>query len=416
MEKFNDRFIKLKKLKKFTDCAFKVENQIINCHKLILSAASPVFEAMFYGNFDINNSIGITDITYKSFDLFIEYLYTGNLKLNEFDEIESLLGVASCAQKYMIDDLRKKCVSRLRQLLSRENVFKFFTKAFECQLEDLIVPCLYFFVDTLESNISLCNVIINRNTNELSADCFEFLVKNLLDYFGERHEGVLVLIKAWTLHPAIKTLEGDEVANKLNLDNLLTEKIVQMKAAFFDVSSKIPKSFHRIYYKPVRPFIVERSQNYFDTNISFRKFVIVKNFMINSRLIPEQYDVCDMNNQTYEENIEVEIFEKSTNQIIFKNHQIIENVAFNGSFQVKISDRMVLFPYLNYVVRFKWCENEAIGFEYPRCIFSQFEKADRTTNSSSSDNKQSSVVQFHDYNFNLPLGSIVQGIFYDIIN
>lgn len=364
---------------------------------------------MFYGKFDITNSILITDITFNSFQLFVEYLYTGNLKLNDSDEIESLLELACCGQKYIISDLRMKCASRLREMLNRENVFTVFSKAFEYHLEDFLMACLYFFVDAMESSVSLCNVIINRNSSELSSPgCFEFLAKNLLDYLGDRQE-VLMLIKAWSLHQTIKA--SHEEVSQLNLDSLLTDKLIQMKAAFFDASSKVSKSFHRIYYKPVRPFIIEKSQNYYDVNISFKKFVIVNHFMLNSRLIPEQYDFCDFNNQSYAEKIEVNIFEKSSNQIVFSSNNVIENVSFNASFKVKISDKMILFPYHNYVVRFKWNGDEAIGFEYPRAIFSLVEKSDRCNK-----NQQSGVVQFHEYNFNFPFGSIVQGVFYDIVD
>lgn len=377
---------------------------------MIFAAASPVFEAMFYGKFDITNSILITDITYNSFQLFVEYLYTGNLKLNESEEIESLLELACCGQKYIINDLRMKCVSRLREVLNRENVFTVFSKAFEYHLEDFLMACLYFFVDAMESSVSLCNVIINRNSNELSSPgCFEFLAKNLLDYLGDRQE-VLTLIKAWSLHQTKKTSLDEEVVTKLNLDSLLTDKLIQMKAAFFDASSKVPKSFHRIYYKPVRPFIIERGQNYYDVNISFKKFVIVNHFTLNSRLIPEQYDFCDVNNQSYVEKIEVNIFEKSSNQIVFSSDNVIDNVSFNASFKVKISDRMILFPHHTYVVRFKWNDDQA-GFEYPRAIFSLVEKSDRCNK-----NQQSGVVQFHENNINFPFGSIVQGVFYEIVD
>lgn len=371
---------------------------------------------MFYGCFEITNSILITDVTFDSFVLFVDYLYTGELRLKEFEEIESLIEIAHCAQKYLIDDLRKKCVEKLSKILSRENLFKIFAKSYEIQLEDFIMSCMYFFVDTVEGGLSLCNVMLSNNSDWLqSPGCFEFLVKNLLDYFGER-EDVLVLIKAWSIYntnhvlPLISSGSLDTITDKLNFDSHLALKINQLQAAFFDVPSaaRISKSFHRIYYKPIRPLIIEKNQLSFDVNISFKRFVIINHLMINSRLIPEQFDICDMSNQTYVENLETEIIDKSTNQSIYKDHQVVENVGFNASFKIKFNNRMVLFPYHNYIFRFKW-NDEAIGFEYPRAIYSLLEKGDKKF--------PHGVVQFYEHNstYCLPFGSIVQGIFYDVI-
>lgn len=371
---------------------------------------------MFYGCFDMKNSILITDISFDNFELFVNYIYTGELKLKELEKIESLIEIAHCAQKYLIDDLRKRCVEKLTEIMNRENLFKIFSKSYEIQVEDFIMSCMYFFVDTIDGGMSLCNVILSKNSDWLqTTGCFEFLIKNLLDYFGER-EDILILIKSWTIYnsnhvlPLIKCGSLDVITSKLNFDPRLTKKINQLQAVFFDVpsSARIPKSFHRIYYKPIRPLIIEKNQLSFDVNVSFKKFVIINELMINSRLIPEQFDICDMSNQTYVENIEIEILDKCTNQSIYKDHQSIENVCFNASFRIKLNNRMVLFPYQNYILRFKW-NDEAIGFEYPRAIYSLLEKGDKTF--------PHGVVQFYEHNntYCLPFGSIVQGIYYDVI-
>lgn len=391
-----------------------------------MAASSPVFEAMFYGNFshDMTNSVLITDTSYETFELFMDYIYTGELKLKTNDEIDSLVSVSYCAQKYLVDELRKLCVKKLGELLNRNNIFHFLAKSFEYHLEDFLVSCLYFFVDFIEAGTSFCNTILNANEDiHLSSQCFEFLAKNLLDYFGER-DNILCLIKAWT----IKACHDDNLSacdeslavntKLLNLDNALCMKILQLKAGFVDLPSssneRIAKSFHRVYYKPVRPFIVEKDQYTFDVNISFKRFISIKSLTVNSRLIPEHFDICDINNQTYTENLDVEIFEKSSNKSIYKQHHIIENVGYNESFRLKFNDRMILFPYHAYVIKFTWNDEVANGYEYPRAIFSLLEKEGKVD---SGGNPQS-VVQFHEYNYcyNLPVGSIVQGIFYDVIS
>lgn len=384
---------------------------------------------MFYGQFAesseyvLDESVKITDVTFETLEKFVEYIYTGDLNLSNVNSIrDCLMELSYCAQKYMIDDLRKKCVERLTELLNHETVFNVLGKSFEMHLEDFLLSAIYYIVDSMEAGKSFNNVILSGRDWHLTSQSFEFLAKNLLDYLGERDD-VLCLIKSWgflqcqieNLFPKRESLEI--ILNKLNIGDILVEKILDMKAAFASsVSTRIPKSFHRVYYKPVRPLIIENHQMNFDVNVSFKRFVVVDSLMINSRLIPEQYDICDMmNNQTYVEDLSVEIFDKNCDKSFYKQHHIIENVAYNSFFKLKFNDKLILFPHCMYKIRLSW-NLGAIGFEYPRCIYSLLEKGgeeklDVTKN-------PLSIVQFHEFNYcyNAPFGSIVQGISYDLIS
>lgn len=428
--KFVERFNRLRKINKFTDCSFKIENRVLSCHKLILCAASPVFEAMLYSQFaegteylmDASNSIKIPDVSYESFSVFLNYIYTGELALPEDDqEMDRLMDLGYCAQKYLIDDLRKQCVKKLTEFLNHSTIFKVLGKSFDRHLEDFLVSCLYFIADALEAGESYSNLIMNSEESHLSPQCFEFLIKNLLDYLGDR-DSLLCLIKAWTIVEcqAEQLTFNEESQNsalsKLNLDNVLSERIHQMKSSFAGSSAvRVPRSFHRRYYKPVRPLIVGRYETTFDANISFKRFAIVNSLMINSRLIPLEYDISDASNQTYTESLQVEVFEKSSNKSLYKQNHIVDNVSFNAFFQIKFSDPIVLFPSHVYVVKISWNE-EALGFEYPRCVFSLLEKGSEGKRDVSG--MPLSIVQFHenDYCLNSPLGSIVQGISYDLLS
>lgn len=422
----------MRKINKFTDCSFKVENRVLSCHKLILSAASPVFEAMMYSKFsegsdyllDASNSIRITDINFETFENFLNYLYTGELTLKKNgNEMNQLMELSYCAQKYLIEDMRKECLKQLTEQLNDDTFLTFIAKSFEMHLEDILVSCLYFITDSLEAGRSFSNLLMNNENSHLPARCFEFIIKNLLDYFGER-EDLLCLIKAWTfMQCQVENLSvSDEsqavILSKLNFDESLSGKILQMKSLFFDFSSKaarIPRSFHRVYYKPVRPFIIERNQLCFDANISFIRFVVINSLMINSRLIPEQFDICDMSTQTYTENVNVEIFDKESNKSLYKQHHSCNNVSFNAFFRIDFTDSMILFPHHVYKIKLTW-SIEAVGFEYPRCIFSLLEKG--SEGKIDANKNPLSIVQFHEYNYcyNMPFGSIVQGISYDLLS
>lgn len=97
---FKNRFQILRKKDKYTDCTFKIDNQTINCHKILLVASSPVFEAQFFGNFSESADsdetstkiIKITDISYDIFNLLLDFVYLGVLDLgvesNEDDDVK----------------------------------------------------------------------------------------------------------------------------------------------------------------------------------------------------------------------------------------------------------------------------------------------------------------------------------------
>lgn len=403
----------------------------MSCHKLILSAASPVFEAMLYSKFsegsqyslDAANSIKITDISYETFSSFLDYIYTGELTLpaDRSSSESQLMELSYCAQKYLIEDLRKQCVKNLTEMLNPNTILMFLAKSFEMHLEDFLVSCLYFIAESLEAGSGFSNLLLNNEDSHLTPPCFEFLVKNIVDYLGD-HDDILCLIKAWMiLECQVENLSFDDesqrvAVKKLNLDGELSEKIVQMVSSMSEPSAvRIARSFHRVYYKPVRPFIIDRYQMSFNVNFSIKRFAIIKSVMINSRLIPEQYDICDMSSQTYTENIHVEVIDKRSNKSLYKQHHTIGNVSFNAFFQIMLNDSMVLFPHHVYVIKISW-DVESTGFEYPRCVFSLLEKGSE----GKVDAKKNPlcIAQFHEYDYclNSPNGSIVQGISYDLVS
>ena len=422
----------LRKQNKFTDCSFKADNGVINCHKLILSAASPVFEVMFYGKFsevETMNSIKITDISLETFEMFVDYIYTGELNVNscrelksEEEEINCLLNLSYCAQKYLIEDLKLKCVEKLSDFLKNDTVLMVLNKSFDMHLDDDLVASLYFIVDALEAGKTLVNVILNNEEFHLTSSCFEFLVKNLIDYFGSR-EVLMCLIKSWCfMECQLENLPYDDQSmavalSKLNLEESLEERVMNLDSADIEKppSDSIFRMFHRVYYKPIRPFIIEDDQMSFDLNLSFKRFIIINSISINSRLIPEQFDICDVSSQQYVENITVEILTKNTNKSVYKQHHTINNISYNSFFKISFNEKIILFPHCIYTVKLSW-PLESIGYEYPRCIFSLKEKG----GDEKLDCKKNplSVVQFHEYNYiwNSPAGSIVQGISYDLIS
>ena len=73
------------KEKIFTDVELRVGNQTFHAHRAILSARSPVFAAMFGSDMKESRTgvVEIKDIKADTFEIFLEFLYTGRLKTTE---------------------------------------------------------------------------------------------------------------------------------------------------------------------------------------------------------------------------------------------------------------------------------------------------------------------------------------------
>ncbi|XP_037824642.1 BTB/POZ domain-containing protein 6-like [Lucilia sericata] len=97
----------------FTDCSFVFEDpegnkKIVLAHKLILVAASPVFQQMFYGPMaEKDGTIVITDINVITFQNMIEFIYTDCIN---FDTVEMACQLYYAAKKYMLKHLMEACV------------------------------------------------------------------------------------------------------------------------------------------------------------------------------------------------------------------------------------------------------------------------------------------------------------------
>ncbi|KAI5635772.1 BTB/POZ domain-containing protein [Phthorimaea operculella] len=91
----------------WADCTFKFlsdsagaggskgSNDSLDAHKLILSMASPVFAAMFYGNVgDKGSPVLISDIDLPTFSMLLDYIYTDEITLTSTKQAASLYGAA----------------------------------------------------------------------------------------------------------------------------------------------------------------------------------------------------------------------------------------------------------------------------------------------------------------------------------
>jgi speckle-type POZ protein len=103
------------------DVNFSFPESRISAHKAILAARSPVFAAMFQHDMQENkaNEVEITDISSTVFKKLLQFIYTGQCKLE--DMAEELL---FAADKYQIEGLKQMCENHLRVNLNVGNAVR----------------------------------------------------------------------------------------------------------------------------------------------------------------------------------------------------------------------------------------------------------------------------------------------------
>jgi BTB/POZ domain len=102
-----------------TDVTFECQGKKLRAHKVILAAASPVFEAMFKeGTKELEeNYVIIQDIESDVFEVFLRFLYSGNV--DQLDEM--FTDLFPVADKYDVQPLRKICIRHMADNISVEN-------------------------------------------------------------------------------------------------------------------------------------------------------------------------------------------------------------------------------------------------------------------------------------------------------
>ena len=102
-----------------SDVCFVIGGQETRAHKLILSARSPVFAAMFSTEMkeSTENRAEIRDISSDVFEALVRFIYTDQVEFTEIDTKDLLVA----ANRYMIPLLKARCEEQLSGSLSIEN-------------------------------------------------------------------------------------------------------------------------------------------------------------------------------------------------------------------------------------------------------------------------------------------------------
>lgn len=133
------------------DCELHLnDGKVLRCHKFILVARLPVFEAMLVTSnmSEARKSVvHIKDFDSQTMTQLLRFLY--GLKVNNLRKIAHSLIYA--ADKYLIKELKEICVESLADNLSKENVLSTLIIAKEIRGSDSFVDeCLSCIADNIQ--------------------------------------------------------------------------------------------------------------------------------------------------------------------------------------------------------------------------------------------------------------------------
>ena len=125
----------------------------IPAHKFILSASSPVFNAMFNGPMaETRSEIEITDCENNECLLeFLKFIYSDRIDLNW----DNSFNILYLAKKYMIPPLSTYCSEFLSKVLTKENVLAILQQSVKLDEPNLMSRCLEFIHPVISQLIEM---------------------------------------------------------------------------------------------------------------------------------------------------------------------------------------------------------------------------------------------------------------------
>ena len=135
----------------FTDASVAVDGQIFRCHRVVLSAGSGLFRAMFAGGLREASAQAaeVHDVAADTFAKVLEFLYTGEAKLAEEAEAEAVLVAADLLD---VKALRACCADWLHDHLTPRNCARVWGTAERLYLEPLAQRARDLLANSLMQN------------------------------------------------------------------------------------------------------------------------------------------------------------------------------------------------------------------------------------------------------------------------
>jgi len=208
-----ERFGRLLENKRLSDVIFHIGEEKVHAHRVVLAAASPVFEVMLYeykAGGSVSSMAGpvevkITGTDAKEFKMLLKCIYTDEVEVNA-DNIQSLMKLA---KKYQVDKLSGLCADFMSGDVNAENVLDLF------QIAPTLLGDDEFGLKFIEENTE--KVLSNDAFTRLSKDRLIVLLKS--DKLSAPELTIFQAVQKWV--EAEKKRKGD--AAKADIDEVMKQ-------------------------------------------------------------------------------------------------------------------------------------------------------------------------------------------------
>ncbi|KAH8400805.1 hypothetical protein KR009_001076 [Drosophila setifemur] len=355
---------------KHTDCVFHVCDEHVKGHKLILSAASPVFEAMFYGPLQDNEpepEIEIHDISANVFKVLIEYIYTGFVDYNDL-ELVACIELYYAAEKYLLEELIADALMAVTRKLRFANILPALELSVCMGLDSLLEVCMTFFMRCCANNGQYMSHLKEHYVH-VSKEC----VKAIIAACKEPHKLLIWYVYEWTrqeceqlgLEPSDSDLVAHGLAGKSSdWPVCQTAELGSPPPALTPIIS-----IERCYYKACRPFTVDADCPVFRLRLKCSRFISLMGLILNSRLTPNR--LGHVQQLEYRESLKLELCELPDGEgpptaPVWSHVLQNQNTKYNCDLHLgwRREEACVLNPELTYELHIRWDTN-AYGAEYP---------------------------------------------------
>ena len=218
------------------DVILIVGSQRFYAHRLVLSAVSDYFRAMFNSNVReaVEKEIAIQDIEADVFQLLINYIYTGKLEVSE-ENVEKVLSAANMLQlklvvdascDFLVKQLHPSNCLGIRSFADLQNCQHLYVAAHNYTMEHFrkVIQNQEYLALPLDQ---MCKLLENDNVNVVSeAEMFEAMLL-WINYEESRKANLPQLLARIRLHHLSKEYLADVVqGNHLIRNNLVCQHLL----------------------------------------------------------------------------------------------------------------------------------------------------------------------------------------------